>query len=109
MLFSVVSSYQPGKKFQQRVRRLLERLRFHFRRLPETMSRVKTQVKPYLRLVTSHHIEDGVPARALVLVQNESTVCRPQDAIGAGDGVEHILRSLLAGVVNEQQGDAALV
>ena len=73
------------------------------------MSRVKTQAEPYLRLVTSHHIEDGVPARALVLMQDQGSICRPQDAVGAGDGVEHILRSLLAGVVNEQQGDAALV
>ena len=67
------------------------------------------QVKPHLRLVTSHHIEDGVPARALVLMQDQGSICRPQDAIGAGDGVEHILRPLLAGVVNEQQGDTALV
>ena len=42
-------------------------------------------------------------------MQDQGSICRPQDAIGAGDGVEHILRPLLAGVVNEQQGDAALV
>ena len=42
-------------------------------------------------------------------MQDQGSICRPQDAVGAGDGVEHILRPLLAGVVNEQQGDAALV
>ena len=40
------------------------------------MSRVKTQAEPHLRLVTSHHIEDGVPVCTLVLVQNQGTICR---------------------------------
>ena len=95
--FGMLLCDQSTDGLQQRIGRLLVRCGFPFDQLPAQTGGIKAQMQPHILLVAACHVQYGICTGAFAFVEDQRTIRRTHQTVGAGDGMEYVLRTLLAG------------
>ena len=101
--------HQGGNSLQHRVGRLLPQLRFPPLQLPHKPFLVPFEVEALVLLIPPGNIQGGSVVRPPLFLEQEGPICRPQQAIGAGNHIKFIIGLLLAGVMYYQEADPAYI